>query len=56
MQSRLHVTDVLTGGQLRHDPAVSGVQRDLGRYGVGAELPAVFDDADRGFIAGSLDT
>ena len=48
--------DVVTGGQLGHDPAVHAVQVDLAEQGVGQQASLAVVQGDAGFITGGFNT
>ena len=51
----LHRLDVAAGGELRHHPAVEGVDVDLGTDLAGEDPPPVFRDGGGGLVAGGFD-
>ena len=54
LDHRQNVLQVPPGRQLRHHPAVGGVQLELGGHHRGEDAPAVRHYCGRGLIAGSL--
>ena len=49
---RQHALDVVTGGELRHHPAVDAVQVDLAEQRIGQQAALAVIKGDAGFIAG----
>ena len=53
---RQHSPDMVAGGEFGHDPAIIGMQGNLGMQGVGEQPLVAIVESYAGFVAGSFDT